>query len=74
MNKPRWIVFNKIDFLSPSAKKNINKIVSNQTNLPFFLISCYTGEGLDLLKAELGKSFYKEGKKLNVPWIEPNEV
>ena len=74
MDKPRWIVFNKIDFLSPSAKKNINKIVSTQTNLPFFLISCYTGEGLDLLKAELGKLFYKEGKKLNVPWIEPNEV
>ena len=74
MDKPRWIVFNKIDFLSSSAKKNINKIVSTQTHLPFFLISCYTGEGLDLLKAELRKSFYKNGEKLTDPWIEPNEV
>jgi len=74
MDKPRWIVFNKIDFLSPSAKKNINKIVRTKTNLPFFFISCYTGEGLDLLKAELGKLFYKEGKKLDDPRIEPNEV
>ena len=74
MEKPRWIIFNKIDFLSPSAKKKINKIVRTQTNLPFFLISCHTGEGLDLLKTELGKLFYKEGKKLNNPWIEPNEV
>ena len=74
MDKPRWIVFNKVDFLSSSAKKNINKIVSTQTHLPFFLISCYTGEGMDLLKAELEKSFYKNGEKLKDPWIEPNEV
>ena len=74
MDKPRWIVFNKIDFLSPSAKKNINKIVRTHTNIPFFFISCYTGEGLDLLKAELGKLFYKEGKRLHDPWIEQNEV
>jgi len=74
MDKPRWIVFNKIDFLSLSAKENINKIVCTQTHLQFFLISCYTGEGLDLLKAELEKSFYKDGEKLKDPWIEPNEV
>ena len=74
MDKPRWIVFNKIDFLSPSAKKNINKIVSTKTYRPFFLISCYTGEGLDLLRAELGKWFYKDDEKFEEPWIEPNEV
>ena len=74
MDKPRWIVFNKIDFLSLSAKRNISKIVSTKTHLPFFLISCYTGEGLDLLKAALGKLFYKNGEKLKDPWVEPNEV
>ena len=73
MDKPRWIVFNKIDFLSPSAKKNINKIVVLKLIFLFFNILLHRGR-LDLLKAELGKLFYQEGKKLDDPWIEPNEV
>ena len=55
IEKPRWIIFNKIDFLSASAKQNLATILDGKFNLPVFFISCFSNEGLDLLSTELEK-------------------